>query len=96
MSDIDIPPDVLQQLLCPIEDLCDTLSPDTIRQLQQPFDDQTGGRLEDHIDVGLRYQRRVNRYDHTRSTHDVQFTNLDNISNINQFILEVSLLLSAC
>ena len=88
-------PDIVAQLECPIEDLPETdlpeLDPDEIRQLHQPFDNQVGGRLEDHVDVGLQYQRRVDRYDFTRSTHDVHFHDLDNISNINQFILEVSL-----
>ena len=95
---LHLTPDVVAQLWCPIEDLPNTvpeLDPDIVRQLHQPFDNQIGGRLEDHIDVGLQYQRRVDRYDVTRSTYDVHFTNLDNISNINQFILEVSLLLLA-
>ena len=89
-------PDIVAQLACPIEDLPNTtpeLEPDEIRQLDQPVDNQIGGRLEDHINVGLQYQRRVDRYDFTRSTHDVHFNNLDNIDNLPQFILEVSLLL---
>ena len=97
MSDY-IPPDVLQQLLCPIDDLFDTLppdyhdrhlTPDIIRQLLQPFD-QEGGRLEDHVDVGLQYQRRLNRHDYTRSTYDVTFKELDNLNNVQEFIKQVS------
>ena len=39
MSDVDIDPDVLQQLLCPIDDLLDTLQPSVLRQLLCPIDD---------------------------------------------------------
>ena len=92
----DLPPEVVQQLLEDFE-----IPRDVVEQLLEDFDDepdiqqqqpnvQFGGNLNDHIDIGIQYRRRAERFQYQRAAHNVAFRDLDNIPNIPQFIVQVS------
>lgn len=49
---------------------------------------QVGGNIEDHVNIGLEFQQRVNRFNTEGAAFNVRFHNLENVANLNAFLIE--------
>ena len=54
-------------------------------------DDQVGGNIEQHVNIGLEFRQRVNRFNTEGAAFNVRFNDLENVANLNEFLIEVSI-----
>lgn len=65
------------------------LSPEIVAQLLEPFEDQHGGNIVQHVRVSEQFTQRVNRFNIEGNAYNVEFVNLDDVDDLQQFLLQV-------
>ena len=67
----------------------DEFEPEVIAEFAN---DQVGGNIDQHVNIGLEFRQRVNKFNTEGAAFNVQFQDLENVDNRNAFLIEVSIL----
>ena len=65
----------------------DEFEAEVIREFDE---DQVGGNIGQHVNIGLEFRQRVNRFNTEGSAFNVRFHDLENVANLNAFLIDVS------
>ena len=79
------------EVIAEFENDFDEFEPEVIAEFENDF--QVGGNIEQHVNIGLEFRQRVNKFNTEGSAFNVQFQDLENVANLNAFLNEVSFLL---